>query len=352
MRRHNMDNQLIIDDITVKFGESTVIKNIYFSLLRGEIGCLLGPSGCGKTTLLRAISGFEPIISGAISLDGEEISNPEFLKPPEERKVGMVFQDFALFPHLNVENNVGFGLTKSSSGTKSEKIKEMLNLVGMADISKRYPHELSGGQQQRVALARALAPEPEIILLDEPFSNLDTELRSQLAFEVRDLLKKSDVTALLVTHDQDEAFAISDKIALMNNGEIEQSDTPYQIYHKPNSLFAADFIGKGTVINVGIDATGLLANNLGSLSLSSLPTNVGNHVKLLVRPDDIAFDESSDTKLKIVSKSFLGPNYLYNLSLEDGQTVPCLTHSHIDMEIGTELPVKFDLRHVVIFNSN
>ena len=225
-------------------------------------------------------------------------------------------------------------------------------MLGLANISKRYPHELSGGQQQRVALARALAPEPEIILLDEPFSNLDTELRSQLAFEVRDLLKKSDVTALLVTHDQDEAFAISDKIALMNNGEIEQSDTPYQIYHKPNSLFAADFIGKGTVINVGIDATGLLANNLGSLSLSSLPTNVGNHVKLLVRPDDIAFDESSDTKLKIVSKSFLGPNYLYNLSLEDGQTVPCLTHSHIDMEIGTELPVKFDLRHVVIFNSN
>ena len=146
----------------------------------------------------------------------------------------------------------------------------MLNLVGLEDISKRYPHELSGGQQQRVALARALAPEPEIILLDEPFSNLDTELRSQLAFEVRDLLKKSDVTALLVTHDQDEAFAISDKIALMNNGENEQSDTPYQIYHKPNSLFAADFIGKGTVINVGIDATGLLANNLGSLSLLSL----------------------------------------------------------------------------------
>ena len=352
MRRHNMDNQLIIDDITVKFGESKVIKNICFSLLKGEIGCLLGPSGCGKTTLLRAISGFEPILSGAISLDGEEISSPQFLKPPEKRKVGMVFQDFALFPHLNVESNVGFGLTKLSSRVKVEKIKEMLKLVGLADIAKRYPHELSGGQQQRVALARALAPEPEIILLDEPFSNLDTELRSQLAFEVRDLLKKSDVTALLVTHDQDEAFAISDKIALMNNGEIEQSDTPYQIYHKPNSLFAADFIGKGTVINVGIDATGLLANNLGSLSLSSLPTNVGNHVKLLVRPDDIAFDESSDTKLKIVSKSFLGPNYLYNLSLEDGQTVPCLTHSHIDMEIGTELPVKFDLRHVVIFNSN
>tara|TARA_Y100000991_G_scaffold215092_1_gene204459 strand:+ start:1354 stop:2397 length:1044 start_codon:yes stop_codon:yes gene_type:complete len=347
-----MDNQLIIDDVSVKFGGNTVIQNICFSLIKGEIGCLLGPSGCGKTTLLRAISGFEPILSGSISLDGEEISNPQFLKPPESRKVGMVFQDFALFPHLNVENNVGFGLTKSSSSFRAKKIREMLSLVGLANISERYPHELSGGQQQRVALARALAPEPEIILLDEPFSNLDTELRSQLAFEVRELLKRSDVTALLVTHDQDEAFAISDKIALMNNGVIEQLDTPYQIYHKPNSLFAADFIGKGTIINVSIDATGLLANNLGSLSLKSIPNNVGNHVKLLVRPDDIAFDALSDTKLKIVSKSFLGPNYLYNLSLDDGQTVPCLTHSHIDIDIGEELPVKFDLRHVVIFNSN
>ena len=155
-----------------------------------------------------------------------------------------------------------------------------------------------------------------------------------------------------MTHDQDEAFAISDKIVLLNDGKIEQLDTPYQIYHKPNSLFAADFIGRGTIINVGIDATGLLANNLGSLSLNSLPSDMGNSVKLLVRPDDIAFDESSKTKLKVVSKSFLGPNYLYDLALEDGQTVPCLTHSHIDVDVGDELPVKFDLRHVVIFNAN
>ena len=347
-----MSDQLVIKDVTVKFDNVTAIKNICFSLKKGEIGCLLGPSGCGKTTLLRAISGFEPIQAGLISLDNEEISTTSFLKPPEKRKVGMVFQDFALFPHLNVEANVGFGLANLSPKTKIKKIKEMLKLVGLEKISKRYPHELSGGQQQRVALARALAPEPSIILLDEPFSNLDTELRSQLAFEVRDLLKKRQVTALLVTHDQDEAFAISDKIVLLNDGKIEQLDTPYQIYHKPNSLFAADFIGKGTIINVGIDATGLLANNLGSLSLNSLPSDMGNSVKLLVRPDDIAFEESSETKLKIVSKSFLGPNYLYNLALEDGQTVPCLTHSHIDVDVGDELPVKFDLRHVVIFNSN
>ena len=209
---------------------------------------------------------------------------------------------------------------------------------------------MSGGQQQRVALARALAPSPQILLLDEPFSNLDAELRTQLAAEIRTLLKKNKVTALLVTHDQDEAFAMADKIALLNAGKIVQIDTPYKLYHKPGSLFAADFIGKGTVINVGIDAAGLLGNNLGSLSINALPEDLGNTVKLLVRPDDIAYDETSDTTLAIVSKSFLGPNYLYELALKDGQRVPCLTHSHIDIPVGNELPVRFDLRHVVIFN--
>jgi iron(III) transport system ATP-binding protein len=202
-----------------------------------------------------------------------------------------------------------------------------------------------------VALARALAPSPQILLLDEPFSNLDAELRTQLAAEVRTLLKKNKVTTLLVTHDQDEAFAMADKIALLNSGKIVQTDTPYEIYHKPGSLFAADFIGKGTIINVAIDAAGLLGNNLGSLSINALPDETGNSVKLLVRPDDIAYDDTSDTKLSIVSKSFLGPNYLYELALEDGQRVPCLTHSHVDIPVGDELPVRFDLRHVVIFNA-
>ena len=180
----------------------------------------------------------------------------------------------------------------------------MLELVGLVSVADRFPHELSGGQQQRVALARALAPNPQILLLDEPFSNLDAELRTQLAAEIRILLKKNKVTALLVTHDQDEAFAMADKIALLNAGKIVQIDTPYKLYHKPGSLFAADFIGKGTIINVGIDAAGLLGNNLGSLSINALPEDLGNTVKLLVRPDDIAYDETSDTKLPIVSKSF------------------------------------------------
>jgi len=345
-----MNKQLILDQVTVQYDAVAAVSDATFALAEGEIGCLLGPSGCGKTTLLRAIAGFESLSAGSISLHDEYISTPKRTKAPEDRAVGMVFQDFALFPHLNVRDNIGFGLSDLSSGEKTRRVLEMLELVGLVSVADRFPHELSGGQQQRVALARALAPSPQILLLDEPFSNLDAELRTQLAAEIRILLKKNKVTALLVTHDQDEAFAMADKIALLNAGKIVQIDTPYKLYHKPGSLFAADFIGKGTIINVGIDAAGLLGNNLGSLSINALPEDLGNTVKLLVRPDDIAYDESSDTKLPIVSKSFLGPNYLYELALKDGQRVPCLTHSHVDIPVGDELPVRFDLRHVVIFN--
>ena len=346
-----MTSQLILDRVTVNYDGISAISEASFSLNEGEIGCLLGPSGCGKTTLLRSIAVFESVADGSISLHGERISTAKYTQVPEERAVGMVFQDFALFPHLNVSKNIGFGLGHLKSPEKDSRILEMLGLVDLESVSERFPHELSGGQQQRVALARALAPSPKILLLDEPFSNLDAELRTQLAAEVRTLLKQNKVTTLLVTHDQDEAFAMADKIALLNSGKIVQTDTPYEIYHKPGSLFAADFIGKGTIINVAIDAAGLLGNNLGSLSINALPDETGNSVKLLVRPDDIAYDDSSETKLSIVSKSFLGPNYLYELALEDGQRVPCLTHSHIDIPVGDELPVRFDLRHVVIFNA-
>jgi iron(III) transport system ATP-binding protein len=347
-----MNKQLLLDQVTVKYDNQSAVANASFELAEGEIGCLLGPSGCGKTTLLRAIAGFESLSAGQISVQGKALSTDKYTKPPEHRSVGMVFQDFALFPHLDVHHNIGFGISHLSVKDKQQRVLEMLELVGLDKVAYRFPHELSGGQQQRVALARALAPNPQILLLDEPFSNLDAELRTQLASEVRSLLKKNRVTALLVTHDQDEAFAMADKIALLNAGKIIQVDTPYKLYHKPGSLFAADFIGKGAIINVGIDAAGLLGNNLGNLSINALPKDLGNTVKLLVRPDDIAYDEHSNTQLKVVTKSFLGPNYLYELALNDGQLVPCLTHSHIDIPIGESLPVQFDLRHVVIFNAD
>ncbi len=229
-------------------GRVPVVHDLNLALQRGHIGCLLGPSGCGTTTILRAIAGFEPLRAGSIRLGGKELSTPQHMIEPQERQVGMMFQDYALFPHLNVEGNVGFGLRRWDKHKRVARVRELLELVGLQDAAHRFPHELSGGQQQRVALARALAPEPELLLLDEPFSNLDVDTRERLAFEVRDILKKTGHTALLVTHNQAEAFAIADRIGIMDRGRIIQWDTPYALHHAPASPFVADFVRREVLL--------------------------------------------------------------------------------------------------------
>lgn len=225
-------------------GRREVVRDLSLTLATGRIGCLLGASGCGKTTILRAIAGFEPLQTGEIRLAGNVISSPVHQQAAEKRGVGMMFQDYALFPHLSVEENVGFGLRKLSRPARHERVQTLLALVGLAGSAQRYPHELSGGQQQRVALARALAPSPDMLLLDEPFSNLDVDMRERLAFELRDILKQTGHTALLVTHNQAEAFAIADRIGVMDQGRILQWDTPYNLHHHPASPFVAQFIGR------------------------------------------------------------------------------------------------------------
>lgn len=241
-----MSKLLELDHISLAYdtpeGVVPVVNDLSLNLQRGHIGCLLGASGCGKTTILRAIAGFEPLRAGAIRLGGRTLCTPNQATEPQDRQVGMMFQDYALFPHLNVEGNVGFGLRRWDKARRQARVNELLELVGLSDARHRYPHELSGGQQQRVALARALAPEPELLLLDEPFSNLDVDTRERLAFEVRDILKKTGHTALLVTHNQAEAFAIADRIGIMDSGDIVQWDTPYALHHAPASPFVADFI--------------------------------------------------------------------------------------------------------------
>ncbi|WP_017523592.1 ABC transporter ATP-binding protein [Pusillimonas noertemannii] len=223
-------------------GRQPVVDDFSLVLEHGHIGCLLGASGCGKTTVLRAIAGFEPVRAGRIVLDGTLLSSAGFQLEPEHRRVGMMFQDYALFPHLTVEKNIGFGLRRLDKAERAKRVNDLLHLVGLEGSGRRYPHELSGGQQQRVALARALAPEPDLLLLDEPFSNLDIDTRERLAFEVRDILKATNHTALLVTHNQAEAFAIADRIGVMQKGVIAQWDTPYGLHHAPASSFVTDFI--------------------------------------------------------------------------------------------------------------
>ena len=344
-----MNSQLALQQVSVHYGDFAAVSDVSMQLEEGQIGCLLGPSGCGKTTLLRAIAGFEPVSAGNILLRGDILSAPGHQTPAERRRVGMVFQDFALFPHLNIERNIGFGLSRQDRGQRRKRVAELLEMGGLGEYARAWPHELSGGQQQRVALARALAPAPEILLLDEPFSSLDSDLREQLAGEVRDLLKANRVTAILVTHDQHEAFAMADHITLLRQGRVAQSDTPYNLYHNPANEFVAEFIGQGVMIAITLDESGDMGNGLGLLDRARDHWQPGERLKLLIRPDDIEYAPHSELRLKVASKAFRGAQYLYELALEDGQRVPCLTPSHVDVAVGGELPVHFDLRHVVVF---
>lgn len=228
---------LEINEITVGYpgpqGWVTAARDVSLTLNKGDIGCLLGPSGCGKTTVLRAVAGFEPIQSGTIMLNGQTISTPTEVVPAERRAMGMMFQDYALFPHLNVQDNIAFGLRGHTAQERQARVKELLELVGLSGFETRFAHELSGGQQQRVALARSLAPKPSLLLLDEPFSNLDVDTRERLAFELRDILKQTGLTILLVTHNHDEAFALGDQIGVMNDGVLLQWGTPATLTHYP-----------------------------------------------------------------------------------------------------------------------
>src|SRR5574343_2024564 len=240
--------QLELNGIVQRYGTHTVVDGVNFQLEAGSIACLLGPSACAKTTLLRCIAGFEDIAGGEIRLHGEAVSRPGQRVAPEKRRIGMVFQDYALFPHLTVEQNVAFGLGRKPGPDADLRVRQLLATVGLGGQGSKYPHELSGGQQQRVALARALAPRTKLILLDEPFSNLDVGLRERLSVEVREILKREGSTAIMVTHDQNEAFAIADEIGLMHHGRIQQWDTPYNLYHRPANSFVADFVGQGVFL--------------------------------------------------------------------------------------------------------
>jgi iron(III) transport system ATP-binding protein len=352
------DALLAIADLGVAYrGGVAVLQNLSLTLERGEIGCLVGSSGCGKTTLLRAIAGFLPVAAGTIEIDGLVVSGPHFTAPPERRSVGLVFQDYALFPHLTVENNVGFGLRALAPDARSQRVREMLDLVGLAHQAKHYPHELSGGQQQRVALARALAPRPSLLLMDEPFSSLDVELRQRLGHEVRQILKASQTTAILVTHDQQEAFAMADRVGVMHLGQLEQWDRPYELYHRPATRYVADFIGQGVFLPARVLTPRNVAIELGELRGDvPLPCQQGCdtcgkgcHVEVLLRPDDVIHDDASPLKAEVLRMVFRGGDFIYTLRLDSGREVLALVPSHHDHAIGEKIGIRLDADHVVTF---
>ena len=332
-------------------GRVTAVKGLNLALEPGEIGCLLGSSGCGKSTVLRAICGFEPIKTGEIQLRDKVVSSESTHIPPSQRRVGMVFQDFALFPHLNVLENIAFGLQHLPSQQRSSLAMEWLKRVSLSDKAEAYPHELSGGQQQRVALARAMAPEPDLILLDEPFSSLDIELRERLASEMREILKANKITALLVTHDQYEAFAIADKIGVMTEGKVVQWDAPYELYHKPANRYVADFIGRGIFIKGIVQAGNKVKIELGELELENHhSTKIGQTVDVLLRADDIVHDDHSQMQAEVVRKTFRGADFLYTLKLASGVEIFAFVPSHHDHAIGEKIGIHLVADHVVTFN--
>ncbi len=328
------------------YGEQEVVRGLSFSLARGAIGCLLGPSGCGKTTVLRCIAGFEAVQEGEIRLAGRVVSGPGAMLAPEKRRIGMVFQDYALFPHLRIADNITFGLHGWPEEARRARLRELAELVGLSKVLRKYPFEMSGGQQQRVAVARALAPRPELLLLDEPFSNLDIELRERLSLEVRDIIRASGATAILVTHDQQEAFAVADEIGVLHEGCIQQWDSAYNLYHRPANRFVADFVGQGVFLPARARNGGELEIELGVLQGDS---NGGENLEVLLRPDDIVHDDAAPTQAEVVHKAFRGADILYTLRLASGRKVLALVPSHHNHALGERIGIRLDVDHVVAF---
>jgi iron(III) transport system ATP-binding protein len=341
---------LKLDHITQAYDHHVVVDDLSLQLNEGQIGCLLGPSGCGKTTVLRLIAGFESLRQGEITLRNRVVAKPGFNLPAEQRNVGMVFQDYALFPHLKVLENIMFGLHHHDKVYRRTRAMAMLEVVGLAQLADKYPHELSGGQQQRIAVARALAPKPDLLLLDEPFSNLDTDLRARLSMEIRDVIKQQGATAVIVTHDQHEAFAMADEIGVMYQGRIQQWDTAYNLYHQPSTRFVADFVGKGVFLEGTVTDQHMVNTDLGRMQCQlSGADQYHAQVDILLRPDDIVHDDNSPMQAEVVNKAFQGADILYTLRLASGQHVLSLVPSHHNHAIGEKIGIRLEIDHVIAF---
>ena len=338
--------------------DNPVLSDFNLDIYSGEIAFIIGPSGCGKTSLLRSIAGFCEPNKGQIKIKDKVVFNQskKINLSPSQRRVGMVFQDFALFPHLNVEKNILFAITEGlpHRATKNNILQcgKMLELTGLEKFKNKFIHEISGGQQQRVAIARALAPSPQILLLDEPFSNLDSKLKFELSREIIKILKKTNTTALIATHDQQEALSLSDKVGVIISGKLMQWDNAYKIYHEPKTANVARFVGEGAFIT-GIMSKNHVKTSLGNFLIKKEKNNNSTEktVRVLLRPDDIIHDDQSSLEAKVLRKDFRGADFLYTLELKSGEKILSLVPSHHDHPVNKPIGIKTKIDHVVTFSS-
>ncbi len=345
-----MNKAIKIKDLSVSIEGRSILENISFELEEVGIACLLGPSGCGKTTLLRCIAGFEDQQQGEVWIKGVRASNPTHQLPVEQRQIGMVFQDYALFPHLTVAENIIFGLKNLKADQVKQRLDELVQLLSLQKHIRKYPHSLSGGQQQRVALARAMAPRPGVLLLDEPFASLDIELREQIARELRQILKQDGITTIMVSHNQLEAFAMADVIGVMNEGQLLQWDKAFKLYHEPQTSDVADFIGEGVFISGEVINEKEVNTEIGNIqSTSSHGLEQGIKVNVLIRPDDILHDDASHMTARVMDKAFRGAEFLYTLELDSGVRVLSLVPSHHDHPINEPIGIRLEIDHLVVF---
>ena len=342
--------KLQIENVSLSIGGSSILENLNLNVPEHEILSIIGPSASGKSSLLRMIAGFENINSGKIKLNNSIVDDMVTKVEPQKRNIGIIFQDLALFPHLNCKDNILFGISKNCIDQKLNRLDRLASLLGISQILESFPHEISGGQQQRVAIARALAPKPEILLLDEPFSALDEELKETLILDVKQLLKEEKITTIVITHNIKEAFQLSDKIAFLDNKKIMQCDTAYNLYHKPLTKEIAQFCGIGSFINGSVVDMNHVSTNLGNLFGNTSKFAPGSKVIVMIRPDDIIHDDDSTQSAKVIEKIFHGSDFLYKLELTKDETVFCYTPSHHNHAINEVIGIKPKIDHLIIFD--
>ena len=343
------NDKLNLQSVKIALESKVILDDVNLKIDTGEIVSLMGSSASGKTSLIRSIAGFHNISSGTIQIDGQVVDDSIRRSDVAMRNVGVIFQDLALFPHLTVRENICFGLNNIDNTQQQNRAKKLENLLSIENITNRYPNQISGGQQQRVAIARAIAPKPNLLLLDEPFSALDYELKDNLMNDIMKLIKSENITAILITHSAEEAFKMSDKIAFISNNTITQFANPYDIYHRPASKEIANFFGISSYIKAKITDSSHIKCILGDFVGMVDQYNKDAKVDLLIRPDDIIHDDDSLFSAKVTGKTFRGSDFLYELELKDGQKIFCFAPSHHNHQVNEVIGIKLDLDHLVIF---